>query len=777
MQKRGIGKVITVVVMIICSIAMFSSMALIVLNEVKQKTTVIDEKIVAASSISLNINSVYFIDDNLYIQVENRGQQDITSFAVRVTSSSGNVYLNNSVYLKNKEKLGPLNRRDIIIIPAPFGNISSNYSLIEVYPKFEYKNNEQIAENGKSEVEGNRIADTGEGSNPINLISFDDSSYNLFISPSGSDTNSGSEDSPFATLDKARDSARLFPADKPVNIYLRGGAYYLSSAFNLDERDSRDSNSPVTYQSYPGENVIISGGREISGFTRYNSNIYQLNIDSSHYFRQLFINDVRATRARTQNPSASYKWLNSDSPFFLLVNVTNPPFNTASYENYSFQVPVGILGNFRNINDIEVIALMKWDNIRERLKSVDTIGNRIYLMPPNFVNPMHNVEANDRAYLENALEFLDSPGEWYYDNQAKILYYYPSGDELSGQIIIPQLTQLINISGKRDNKVRNIYFKNLTFEHTDVYLDPAGYQGGQAAIPSFPNQVKSSAAVSAIYMENSGFENCEFKNLGGTGLDIGRGSSNNLISNNIFSEIGANCISLGEIEAPSSELDRVDGNKVVGNTISRCGKDYYSGLGIFAPYVSNTEISGNEVFDLPYTGISLGWWTMSATVQYQNTVSSNKVHDVMKLMSDGGAIYTLGNQPGTMIKDNILCNIYRNSYRGAGNRAIDLDDASMNMDIENNIIKMKRKTESRDGQPYDATVYYCTPIVWSATSSNLVFSNNKIYWDGEGLWGNRDADGNWINAGPMAPADNVTFIGNQQLSLSEWPYDFCTENI
>lgn len=171
--KKAVSGIITAILITLLSISLVYIVYYFTKGTLSNTTTDAEMKIYAISNIALKISNVYLYGNNLYIVVENKGQQDITSFAVRVTSKNDIIYLNTSVHLPNEEKLGPLNTRSLIIIPAPFGNYSGNYSLVEVYPKFDFKGKEEIAENAKVEVKGESFG-IGDGKENINPVPSED---------------------------------------------------------------------------------------------------------------------------------------------------------------------------------------------------------------------------------------------------------------------------------------------------------------------------------------------------------------------------------------------------------------------------------------------------------------------------------------------------------------------------------------------------------------------------------------------------------------------------
>ena len=78
-----------------------------------------------------------------------------------------------------------------------------------------------------------------------------------YVSPTGSDSQTGAIERPFASLQHAHDLAQ--PGD---TIYLRGGVYALTNGIQLT-RDGT-SGAPITIANYPGETPILDGSRMTS---------------------------------------------------------------------------------------------------------------------------------------------------------------------------------------------------------------------------------------------------------------------------------------------------------------------------------------------------------------------------------------------------------------------------------------------------------------------------------------------------------------------------------
>jgi len=76
-----------------------------------------------------------------------------------------------------------------------------------------------------------------------------------YVSPTGSDSNNGSQSSPFATLAKGNSAAGAGDT-----VWLRGGTYYLTSQVTLSKSGTSDSNR-TKFWAYPGEVPVFDCSR------------------------------------------------------------------------------------------------------------------------------------------------------------------------------------------------------------------------------------------------------------------------------------------------------------------------------------------------------------------------------------------------------------------------------------------------------------------------------------------------------------------------------------
>jgi hypothetical protein len=305
------------------------------------------------------------------------------------------------------------------------------------------------------------------------------------------------------------------------------------------------------------------------------------------------------------------------------------------------------------------------------------------------------VQVDLPAYVENALELLDEPGEWYLDRTSHVVYYLPRpGEDMAqAEVIAPAVETLVALQGTLDKPVANLRFEGLTFADAD-WLRPSeiGHVDLQANFILTPGEKlftrdghvtmvhneasKSPAHIVCHTTHAVTFERCVFTRLSGAALDLEVGAQDNVVNGCHFYDVGGSAIQVGDVltgdHHPDDPRRIVRGNAVTNCTIHDCAVEYMGGLGIFGGYTQGTRIAHNLIYDLPYSAVSLGWgWGEedagggapnyvqpfkydTPTPARDNRIEFNHIHHVMQRLHDGGAIYTLGNQPGTVIGANHL---------------------------------------------------------------------------------------------------------------------------
>ncbi len=499
----------------------------------------------------------------------------------------------------------------------------------------------------------------------------------FYVAPNGNDTWSGqfakpkSHDGPFATLARARDAIRELKRtkglEKSVIVYVRGGTYYLDRPLEFSPEDSGSTPFPITYSAYPNEKPSISGGLMIqSPLTKNPNGSYEIAIPSvskgEWYFYQLFVNGERRTRARTPN-DGMYKITGG-------VQLEGPA-------RFTFQEGE-IKKEWAGRGDVDVIGLAKWAEIRMPIVEVNETDRTVILTKQ--VPPSNWSGEEPRYWIENAPESLDQPGEWRLDKHTGILSLLLKKDENPDimQMIAPRLEHVIHIQGNPDKNlfVSNIRFRGLSFSHTSAPQLQEGYPDTQAAHDI-------SAAFEAKGARNCRIEQCRFTQLGNYAIAFTQGCSDNEIVGNEIADVGAGGIKIGEGEMREGAL-RTHDNRVTDNHIHHIGTIYPAAVGIWVGQSNHNLLSHNHIHHTYYTGISVGWtWGYTPTGAHHNIIEFNDVHDIGQgVLSDMGGIYTLGTQPGTVIRNNLFHDIDSYSYGGWG---IYPDEGSTNILVENNV--------------------------------------------------------------------------------------------
>ena len=301
----------------------------------------------------------------------------------------------------------------------------------------------------------------------------------FFVAPDGADTNPGTAEQPFATLGKAQEAVRQLVAASlkaDVTVWLKEGTYTLDKPLDCGPDIGGTEAFSVTFASHPGETVVLSGGRRITGWKLGDGEIWTARLpkldDGSWIFRNLYVNGRRAVRARTTNFDAEPN----------CVQLTGVDY-VEDGSRLVLSLPPGLLGDWRSPADVEVMVAGNWAINRKRVQSIDAANNTVVLAPPHRHGPDYIFPKAGRwCYLENARELLDQPGEWHLDRQAGVLSYWPRpGEDLAtADVIAPVATQLVLVQGTPERPVRNLHFKGLRLEYTDWQLPDDGYMGIQA---------------------------------------------------------------------------------------------------------------------------------------------------------------------------------------------------------------------------------------------------------------------------------------------------------
>ncbi|MBM4083727.1 MAG: hypothetical protein FJ272_02970, partial [Planctomycetes bacterium] len=496
--------------------------------------------------------------------------------------------------------------------------------------------------------------------------------------------NRDKTDGPFATftrVQKALREASVRRAERPLTILIRGGTYRLTEPIRLSAADSGAKDAPVTFAAYPGEKPVFSGGRPVTGWRRGEKGVWTAQLEDvkngKWHFRELFVNGRRAVRARSPNEG-----------FFKVVELAEKDKKAGARWNEgvdAFKFKPGDLKAWAKPNEVEVVVLHSWNTSRMRIASVDEKEGLVTFTAKTTFRPLA-WDPDQRYYVENAPEALDSPGEWYLDRETGALNYWPLPDEdmAKAEAIAPVLQDLVRFEGEPETGafVQHVCLSGLSFQHSDLPLPPQGYRGDPQAAVTIP------AAVMLWGALDCSLEKCEIAHVGGYGLWLHRGSKRNRVVQCHIHDLGAGGVRIGEAVMAKDDVCEASHNLLSNGYIHDGGHVYPEGVGLWLAQSSHNEVSHNEIHSFNYSGMSVGWnWNDAPNRTSRNLIEHNHVHHVVRgMLSDAGGIYTLGTQLDTVIRNNIFHDIFPYMGQPAMAWGIYFDQGSNSMVVENNIV-------------------------------------------------------------------------------------------
>jgi len=509
----------------------------------------------------------------------------------------------------------------------------------------------------------------------------------FYIAPDGKDSNPGTAAAPFATLAKARDSVRKKVASGltgNILVVIRGGTYRQTETLTLGPEDSGTDRFSITYAANPGEKVVLSGGRKIIGWKKGPSEIWTADVpevkSGDWYFRQLFVSGTRAVRARTPNADDKTPWW--------VIKTSTATREAPPQEDVP--IPVSLTGpvkGYNNPTDVELVYIRNNEEGRKRLGTINTTDQTLTLAPPHrwnsrvFTNDwsLSLPAAGKACYLENALEMLDQPGEWYLDLKTGVLSYWPrQGEDLSrDEVVAPVLQKtMLAVIGKSERPVVNIHFKGIHVEHVDWPLPAWGYMALfccnlQSGSDPRPGHRPMDAAVEYEFARSCSFTDGGIAHVGGMGICLRNGTSFDVIEGNEISDLGgggifagyANVAGLYMYAAAPPAKDEYKGYRIANNYVHHCGADYYGAVGILLFSCQDTVVSHNLVHDTAYIGMCVaGSQDPKLAFARNNVIEHNHVHDAMKVTTDGAGLYVTFAQldRGCIVRSNLIHDTHGN---------------------------------------------------------------------------------------------------------------------
>jgi Right handed beta helix region len=559
----------------------------------------------------------------------------------------------------------------------------------------------------------------------------------IAVSPNGDDAGPGTREKPYKTLKRAQWAVRELNADHDVMVELGDGEYRIAEPLVFRAPDGGQHDHRVVWSAADGAHPVVDGGITVTGWKLYDKErkIYVVDTPRGLDSRQLWVNGELAQRAGIEIPRSAVT--------FTPQGIT---FNDSSFD---------YLVKLSDQNRMEIDATGFFTERASPVERVD--GRKLVMKQPAWNNNTWGWDTIEKPfgaafahlYLMNSLAFLEKPGQWYLDpKEGKLYLRPPEGAEIDKlDVELPRLTVLIAVGDSLERPVHDLTFRGIRFSHTS-WLGPSSGEGlasqqsgtflagrapdypadaftrcavGCPAFESMRNKwSQTPAAVEVAAAERIDFDQDIFADLGqyaiGIGNDadanltgVGLGASDVRVTRCVFTDLAGGAIEAGGVRPDAHHPSdvRMTNRQIVisNNRIQSVSKDYQDNTAILSTYVTGALILHNDISDVPYDAIDIGFgWgyeDAGGNANYRNNlhgydfwdrpiyqtpttyrdtvVASNRIHDAKKLFHDGSAIYNLSASPGTMITENY---IFDNHER----IALYLDEGSRYITVRRNVV-------------------------------------------------------------------------------------------
>ena len=507
----------------------------------------------------------------------------------------------------------------------------------------------------------------------------------LYVAPDGNDSFGGSipktsgSNGPLRTLAAAQARAReLAAGGARVSVEIEPGRYELSSPLVFGTEDSGGRGGPVTYEAAErSHEPVISGMRRISGWKADANGWWHAHLDEvAHgkwYFSQLFVNGQRRFRPRL--PSTGY---------YRIAERLEPSAAAGDkgYDRFGYR-PGDLDPNWHDLADVEVLAIHTWSMARNRISSIDEKTHVVtFTGPSSAKQEWAAYPAGNRYLVENVREALGTAGQWYLDRASGDLTYLPMPGETPSSVDVeaPAAEALLVVKGTdaKTGYVHDLSFSHLRFEGTNWNTPAKGHDFPQA-------EADLGAAITFENARKCGLEHCTVAHLGTYAVAFGPGCHYDSVSSCSIYDMGAGGVKIGPMgfehdpDVATGSI-RVENCRMVGG-----GRMSPAAVGVWIGQSASNLVRNNEIRDFYYTGISDGWsWGYAPDGAHDNLIEFNEISDIgQSVLSDMGGIYTLGVQPGTVLRGNVIHDVNCFAYGGWG---IYPDEGSSNELIERNLV-------------------------------------------------------------------------------------------
>lgn len=422
----------------------------------------------------------------------------------------------------------------------------------------------------------------------------------------------------------------------PLQIRLEPGVHRLTSPLELRGNGTLH---------FVGRSASISGGVPLSNWTRRgNTSLWEaplpadFNRTSIDGRMQMWRGQQRLTLARS--PGRVYE--------------------NASAFNITFKAG-DIRPMYHDFDSVHLVLYESWTASMHTMTKVDP-DKRVAYLATKYNARWARQAAGSRYYVENAIEELDEPDEFYVDvlGGVAVVHAAESDPNVGPPLVLANLNELVRIRGNASATAGSHSFEGITFEHTSVEgaFIRAGADGQSA-------DFLEAAAVHVQHAHGVTVRNCTFRATGGYAVWAADGAYGFELSGSALHDLGAGAVRLGRGGAAKGVVES-EGAIISDNVLRDGGHVWQMGVGVLAQQVANVSISHNEIDHFRYTGVSTGWtWGYGPTGVHDIRTEFNHIHHIgLGYLSDMGCVYTLGHQPRSRVVNNLCADVQSYHYGG-----------------------------------------------------------------------------------------------------------------
>jgi len=499
------------------------------------------------------------------------------------------------------------------------------------------------------------------------------------ISPKGDDGAAGTAAAPFSTLERARDAARETMVDGlpagGITIWLHEGLYQLEESFALDERDSGSDSSPISYRAVDGEQVRLSGGRQIAATALGPVTTADIRQRLGERARdQVLAIDLKTLGVQAiAQPPISFRGAALPELF-----ATGERMPIARWPNEGWVTMGEIIdrGSRTGADDIQkggtfvyegerpsrwsiadgvwLQGYWCWDWYEEsiRIASIDTTAHSITLAAPHPYGIGYDpdyvwADSPRKFFALNLLEELDQPGEWYLDTSSLILYMWPrDGSIVENDLVLSILQEpLVTMES-----VSHVSFEGITFE------------------------TSRGTAIEIREGAHNRIAACTFRNLAQGGVAVSGGTDHLVVGCDIY-DVGSFGISLtgGDRQTLTPGRHTALNNHI--HHFARLQRTYAGAVHLNG--VGN-RAAHNLIHDAPHLGMEF--------IGNDHLIEYNHIHHIAQETGDVVALYTGRDWSarGTVIRYNFMHDLLGTGV--VGSMGVYLDDCICGTEVYGNII-------------------------------------------------------------------------------------------